>query len=275
MTEDAPRQLSHSYLITYVECPRKFYYRYVRDLESTAPPSLPLEVGRIMHKVLYAYYSNDKDLEAALTVLREVFDLRPFGDDDYMSIGHLETIMRNYHDKYINAPYTLIKASEEEIEGEIAGYPFIGIPDVVMKYNGELHVMDHKTTLGWLGDRLNNRVKMQYQLRIYALLLVDQGYEVAGGLLNAIYCGKYASKPKSKAQKFEREQFPYTSDDYLKAEAWVTGVAFEIERATTVGSFPQCPGDQCSHCEFQDLCAGPTIMIERKIAANYKKRERD
>lgn len=273
----------HSYLLTLAECPRKHFYRHrLRLIPREGGPAY-MTAGSAMHLALAAYYENGMDLDAALATLRENYTLRPFGNFEYLTLGHLETVMKGYDARYRDRePYRVIAMIEEPVTGTTAGLTPLaigGIPDMIVEEDGKKLVLDHKNTTGYLGDNLYNKVKFQHQMRIYCILATQLlGESVTGAVVNALYIGKYASSASSKAAKFDRYRFDYTSDQLEETEQWIsTTVAAEHHYSGGMESeheelWPQCGGVQCGFCEFATLCEAPPRLRPALIRVRFQPR---
>ena len=150
-----------------------------------------------------------------------------------------------------------------------------GKPDLpVIKQNGSLWAMDHKTTSSYLSDWWAKSYQVSNQLRGYmAMLRSLTGRTPEGGIINAIYVGKHATNPNSKATKFDRFQFDFAPDHIDEAianqHAWVKA----IEHFRSTGYWPQ--GCGYGGCDMPDLCRrDPETRVE-VLATDYQPSTRD
>lgn len=130
-----------------------------------------------------------------------------------------------------------------------------GKPDLpAMKQDGRIYVMDHKTTSGYLSDWWAKSHEVSNKLRGYMAMvqsLLDR--RCSGAVINGIYVGKYATNPDSKATKFQRFQFDFSTDHVSEALrnqlAWQQTIEFYRNE---LGYFPQ--GCGFGGCQAPDIC---------------------
>lgn len=132
---------------------------------------------------------------------------------------------------------------------------YAGKPDLpVRKQNGDIYVMDHKTTSAYLSDYWAKSHEVSNKMRGYMAMVrsLRGGENLAGAVINGLYVGKHALNPGSKATKFERYQFNFTPDHVDEALrnqlAWIK----TIEHYRKEGYFPQ--GCAYGGCSYPDVC---------------------
>ena len=136
--------LSFSRLNTYLQCPRRYYYRYILNVK---PPVMPqttstADFGNSLHRALFEYYSKF-----------ERFDL-----------GKFETVLRGLNTPPLEREITMIKMEkfkavedaryeagwrvqglEKELDSVFAGVRITGKIDRIDGRGGELAVIDYKS----------------------------------------------------------------------------------------------------------------------------------
>ncbi len=206
------------------------------------------------------------------------------GELEFLTVGHLETVLKNYADHWEDRdPFAVVEMIEEPVVAELDGMLVGGIPDLVVEEDGELIVLDHKTTTSNLGAHLYNRVKFSKQFPIYCLLLSKKmGQPVRRGICNAIYTGKYAANPNSKAQKFDRYSFEYSKEELEETVAWLNMVRRMIiehkrtqryETRVPEAAWPQHGGSHCGWCPFRILCQLPPPLRPPMMERSFVVRE--
>jgi len=266
----------HSYLSTFLDCPRCFFHKFVENLESTED-SLRLLAGSAMHKGLAVHYAGGTPGDACEAVAEEYAEARPMGDLEYLTIGHLQTVLRNYIDYWQDRdPFTVVEMIEEPLVEEVDGMEIGGIPDLLVDHDGDLVVLDHKTTTSFVGTHLYNRVKFSKQGPIYCLLLSKKiGQPVRRIIFNCIYTGKYATRTESKATKFDRYSFEYEESDLQETVRWLESLIFELGAPSPFPSdWPQHGGSHCGWCEFKSLCEVAPSLRDGVKATRFRVRER-
>lgn len=271
--------LDHSALSLLLDCPRAWFHKYIEGIEPKGT-ALRLVAGSAMHKGLAVLYGSGLIEDAVQALAEEYGQQQPFGDLDFLTIGHLETVLRNYYDRWVGQdPFEVVSLIEEPIVESIDGLQIGGIPDMVVEEGGELVVVDHKTTTSFLGSHLYNRVKFTKQMPIYCLLLTEKlGRPVRRAIVNAIYTGKYAASEKSKAAKFERWSFEYSEEDLEETKWWLRNTiedSDDLRRRVEPEErfFTQHGGSHCGWCEFKSLCEVPPPLRGGIKSANFQKRE--
>lgn len=139
---------------------------------------------------------------------------------------------------------------------EVDGDPFVlaGKPDLpVRDQMGSLWAMDHKTTSSSLSDWWAKKHEMSNKDRGYMAMLASLlGTPLRGAIINAIYVGKYALNPASRATKFHRFSFPFTEGHVEEAirnqYTWIKTIKFYRD----LGYWPQ--GCDFGGCKQPALC---------------------
>ena len=266
----------HSYLSLLLDCLRAFFYKHEELIEAKGD-AIRLKAGSAMHKGL-AVIHETWEIEPAVEAMRtELGTSSGVGDLDFLTSGHLEAVLRNYLDYWKDRdPFVVVEMIEEPIIQQLDGLWIGGIPDMVVEQEGELVVLDHKTTSSYLGSHLYNRVKFSKQFPIYCLLLTEKlGKPVRRGICNAIYTGKYATVEKSKASKFERYSFEYSEEDLEETVQWIREVQSIIKHFDSihVNRWPQHGGSHCGWCEYKELCEVAPPLRDAIKARSFQKRE--
>lgn len=164
------RRYSHSSLKMFQRCPKKFEYNYIHRLSPIDTP-LHLERGRELHELLASFYADDE----------------AFHDIYLGATPENMEIFERYTDKWEEADEAWeIIATEEELEMIIGAHTLVFIPDMVVRINGELWVVDHKTTAN-IPDEWDPYNMSDFQHLLY-LAGVEQVYgeKPAGFIFNYI-----------------------------------------------------------------------------------------
>ena len=259
-----------------LDCPRAFYYKYVENIESKGD-SIILLAGSAMHKGL-AVIHESWEIEGAVQAMAEELDgATGHGNLDFITAGHLETVLRNYIDHWQGRdPYKVVEMIEEPVIETIDGMQIGGIPDMVVDDDGEVIGLDHKTTTSYLGSHLYNRVKFGKQGPIYCLLLSEKlGIPVRRMVFNCIYTGKYANSVKSKATKFDRYSFEYSEEDLQETREWLYRLVHNIWdlEGKVEKCYPQHGGSHCGWCEYSPLCEIAPPLRDGVKSSSFRQRE--
>ncbi len=264
------RTESPSSINTYKQCPRKYYYSYIKKLPR--PSNIHCIRGNIVHEALEEFYAMDiGDANEANFIpkfsnrLKDLFHEKWDGHRKEMSDMGMsnDEIFGYYQDTlmmlavWINAiikrtGQLLEKYSFEDafyqmkpdlIEQKFVSdyYKVMGYVDCIYLKDGKVKILDYKTS-----NSADVKPEYQLQLGIYALLFEE----------------RYGKLPDELALWFLKHgevTFPVTEDLIKNAK-------FEIEQihlSTTtddVKDYPRQPGPLCKYstgqCEFYETCFG-------------------
>jgi hypothetical protein len=274
--EETMKQIpDFSYLNPFLQCQRQWYHKFVEGLEPRESNIL-LHAGSVGHLALAEWYASGKDLETMLRVLIDNYSAKPTGRFEYLTLGHMEVILRNYHDRWLERDFfEIISHIEEPITATIDGFTFGGIPDMIIEEDSEPAVMDHKFTTGYLGGSLFTRMKFTKQMPLYCILATKKlGRPVRRAVVDAIHMGPKASDPGSKVNRFERYEFgPYTDAELTEALEWVKVISKRLYFFDDPLSYPQHGGTHCQWCDYKELCEVAPFLRQTIKESNFKKRE--
>lgn len=244
MTLPGDFQFSQGSLQDYVDCPRRFYLRYIRRLAWPAVVSEPIAeqeargyAGQAFHRLVRQHLLGIVGVELAEGATLIVGDA-------------LSRWWRNYLQ---SPPADLPAARYPEIglSAALAGHRLVAQYDLIAVEPGKRAVIvDWKTTQrrpapGWLAKRL--------QTRVYRYLLaragrhLNGGQEIAPEQITMIYW--FAEFPQEPAS------FSYDNDQYAADEAYLARLIAEIARGEEA-DFPLTPAvERCGFCLYRSLCA--------------------
>lgn len=244
---------SFSRLSLYVECPYRFYLRYIEKREE--PVTEPLVLGKAVHKAIELILKGQEmddailsaDMEAELLIdskeLRELVEKAPIRKGEGLGEG-VEI------EKYFNIPLSNSK-NAPVLQGYI---------DLVRNIFGSYEFIDWKT----------NRAKyspadtMQLPLYAWVISKIFKTNEVTGTLFFLRYF------------KNAQEQMTFYTEDMEKARVWAETTANEIEDKLSrldngeqsENLFPFQPNPHCFHCSFAGDCL---LKYENKISGGIFK----
>jgi hypothetical protein len=143
--------LTQSEIMTRMNCPRKWYYRYVLQKKKQGTFSWPLLFGDAVHHMLERYYRG-ADTEATVPDFRFEDDiiLRPDQTEEHEYWKRLAHVLVKYHNSYWRKfdDQMEIIANEEEIIYNYRGFKLRGKIDLCIRPSERdgIFPMDHKTT---------------------------------------------------------------------------------------------------------------------------------
>lgn len=192
---DYRRLESPTSILTYMQCPRKYYYRYVERLEQK--PSIHLVIGDLVHSTIASFHNSDishMPTERFFQVLyaRMMEDFRSRWDEKRRQLNSLgleleeETtfhdeariMLDNFYQHHINRVVAYqyrhgvsleeaFKRLRPKTETKIVSerYGIMGVVDAIHDFDGKITIIDYKTSKnGEINDECLT------QLALYALL---------------------------------------------------------------------------------------------------------
>jgi hypothetical protein len=164
-----PRRYSHSALKTAQRCLKQWSYKYIERLEPAQRPKY-LERGSDLHELLAELYDDKKSY-------LEIFDTAAPADLD---------LLARYVTKWDDEDQDWeILHVEEEMEMDIGPYRLVFICDLIVRINGEVWIVDHKTVAN-IPDEADPYNMSDFQHLLY-LAGVRQKYpEVRGFIFNYV-----------------------------------------------------------------------------------------
>jgi RecB family exonuclease len=242
---------SQGSLQDYVDCPRRFYLRYVRGLEWPAPVAEPMAeleravaAGEAFHRLVHQHI-------LGLPVERLTHMADGAGSDvgawwaAYLADGPLL--------RYGGRAYP-----ESSLTAATAGYRLIAKYDLILAWPGH-----SVTILDWKTGRPSPSAALlaRLQTRVYRHVLVAAGAHLNGGRqwrpeqVTMVYW--YANR-QSAAVELEYDVERYESD-----RRYLSGLIARIAGGTADADFAPC-GDErgCRYCRYRSLCARSVCAAE-------------
>lgn len=155
---------SSTALDTYLTCGLQFYYRYVLRLSEKGELSGDVEqsdVGKIVHAILFEYFSiakdrtlelSDLDIDRLRKVVHENFQSfygsTQFGEQFFTKRQvekHLIEFIEQFQRPLVQSSSVTIEALEEKFSAAIDGFHFTGNADRIEMRNDHAFILDYKT----------------------------------------------------------------------------------------------------------------------------------
>lgn len=160
-------------------------------------------------------------------------------------------------------------AVELNFKLEVGGIMLCGHLDRVVKWDGDIYVLDHKTTKSAIGGYYFQGFRPDNQMSLYALaasIIFNQ--PIAGIIIDAaqIMVG------------FTRFARGFTHRTEAELEEWLAESRFHIDQAhryADCGVYP-LNDKSCHHysgCEFQHICSSDPRVRGKLLEAQFEKRE--
>ncbi len=259
-----PRVQSPSSIGCYKQCPRKYYYQYIAQLETK--PNVHQVRGNIAHKVLEIFFDQNvssltldsfelglmeimqdlllKEWTKAGTQLKKLGLTQVqiqfyFEDTLLMLLNWLNHFVRNVYHLEGSFPERFAKLTP--IREELITSPALqarGIIDAIENYDGQVRLMDYKTS------KHSNEEEYRLQLAIYTLLY----YEKHGKLPDK--AGIYFLK--------DRPKFIDVDESLLALARREIELVHQLTQSDHIKGYPRNPSKLCKwstgQCDFYDAC---------------------
>ena len=227
-------KLSKSKINEYLQCPRKFRYVYVNEIETEENEHF--KIGGDVHKIAEDFiklWQKDDSID----FLDTLYELESKYEDDYKD--HCQNLAEFFKEKLTCEGYEVF-STEEYLFSE--KYNFSGKSDLVLEKDGKLTVIDYKT-----GKSSSVRDYVT-ELCYYKMLVED----------------KYPKTVEYAAIFFTKDggysELMFTDAQYSAVNCSITEYNNKIELIEEVrekieaGEFPPKRQYLCKSCDFKDLC---------------------
>lgn len=259
----------YTMMSTYQICQRRYYYRHVEGLVPKRRAT-PLEFGGWIHKALDEWFVS-KDPDKAVEVFNSGYKEDLEADDKRTNkLG--EWIIRNYHETYKDQPMELVAGEREFTQKLPNGNNLIGRIDKIVKWNGGLWLMDHKTTSS-LGAQFFKMAEPNMQFTGYAWAAKQLGYEVIGVLLDAVLVAKGLLNSSQRARltpcaRYDVYLNQWQFDEFLNTVGQVQGdIRLSEESGRWLPNHSMCT--YYGECPYRKLCMEEESIRKRVIPQFY------
>lgn len=207
--------LTYSALNIFRNCPRKYLLRYVECLRRPEPADA-LAFGGVIHGALELWYTHVGGTNRLFKVLGYIDGQYPAREHDPEARHrwHLARAMfEGYAARHPDEPFEIVEV-EKEFTAEIrnpdtgrASQTFViaGKADGVVRLDGELYLLEHKTASSITGDYLD-RLWTDTQIALYCHYLRDLGYPIVGVIYNVLLKSRLRQRAGETEEEFERRR---------------------------------------------------------------------
>lgn len=258
----AQRMQSPSSINMYRQCPRKYYYRYIARLPTK--PSIHLVRGTIAHSVLEFIFDEEfpKDLDwrtalqlKTLQLLEKYWkeheeelnsleltpeELNQYKEETKMMLLNWEQHLAQRITKRMELGMSFEEALElftpqREIEYRDEELQVRGYIDAVEEVDGEVHLIDYKTS-----KKPVITSDYRLQLGIYALMYLRKHQEVPAGV--GIHFLRHD------------KQVMQVNDDLLLEAQFEIEQVHMMTQSNSIVDYPKNITPLCNWCDFYEVC---------------------
>lgn len=175
-----------SSLNTYVSCPRRYYWRYVRNLLPRDYKAAPLDFGTAIHEALRLWYTNHNAVKA-IEAFHDLWDER-FADKKRTHEKGID-LLTGYFERYGKRDtFDWISEPECVFKIRFGSCFFVGRFDGVINFQGTPYVIDHKTATR-MGSNYFYQFRPDMQMTAYtwAAKQLFPDLDIRGVFLNILY----------------------------------------------------------------------------------------
>ena len=278
MENNGERIWDYTSISTFQTCPKKFYYRMIKDLTplTTAPALL---FGKALHMALETYYNNTENrLEKAIEAFKANYV--DSESDAKRTTANAEKLLRGYAEVYANEPFKVLSTEvgfSVPVEyGSGKSFLLCGRLDALVDWQGALYVLEHKSTTMLASNYFFQfEMNMQVDGYIYAATQIT-GRRCLGAIINAMEVWKNVQKPTAKTKQLSDHyaRDPQSrSEHQLKEYCEDLGLVVEdIIKAEKLNRFPRNKQSCFNYnykCPYWDICKYGED--ERLIEKNFRK----
>ena len=253
-----PPRLSPSGAGTFNQCPRRWKFRYIDRLED--PPGEDALAGSFAHRVLELLMQRrpaQRTVDEARLIARTEWP-ETEAMSDYQALGHNEEESRLFRWKAWAAIEGLwrledpaavdVRATEQDVEAELAGVPFRGIVDRLEEEGDGMIVTDYKS-----GKAPSPRFRRS---RLDQVLLYAAAVEASTGEMpvraRLLYLGQ-----RTVGMDVNRREIEAVTEK-------LAGTWADIHTACADDEFEPRTGPLCGWCPYVSMCPQGTAEVAKR-----------
>lgn len=230
-------KMSRSRIDLFLQCPRCFYID--NKLGVARPPGFPFNLNSAVDKLLKKEFDMYRAKKEAHPLMKK------YG---ITAVPFIHPDLDKWRENFVGVQYV-----HPKLNLTISG----AVDDVWHNDNGELHIVDYKSTSKDEEVNLDADWQIGYkrQMEIYQWLLRKNGHKVSNtGYF--VYCNGNTDKEAFDAKlEFDIKIIPYVGDD-----SWVEETIIAAHKTLSGETIPKA-GDDCDYCRYRDAVKG---VVETK-----------
>lgn len=258
--------VSFSQLTSAEECPYGYYLQRIEGVEQVS--NAFAEAGTLAHELLAAWAKGEIELRELPMLWIKRFPLvvtspLPYYLETKGYRAKLFDSILTYFETFDGFPGFEVVGAEKQFSSSLAGVPFVGVIDLVLrsKETGKLMLMDHKSCS--LARFKKSKELLYRQLLLYAKFCADE----YGSFPHLLRFNLF------KERKIDER--PFDPEDFRAAKMWAEQLITEMKEKDIVGWFETRPElFRCTNlCGCRNLCCfGQAENHKRKEEKNDKTR---
>lgn len=261
--ETKERIWDYSTLSSFQTCRKKYYFEHIRHLKTTTKGAA-LQFGGAVHSALDIYYSTE-DKSQGLLNAKLVFE-KEWQDregDELRTVENGLKMLDAYADKYRHEPFKALGKPEQGFVFPIGDILYGGRIDLPVEWDGNLWIMEHKTTTRLSGGYFD-QYDLDKQVTGY-IIAAEETFKrkVYGCVVNVMEPWKEV-KTKTARTKAPEDHFaraPITRSDDLKErfKINVQRIVRDIKWCEETGEYMEAEKKEvCQYynrpCPYLQLC---------------------
>ncbi len=239
------KKLSATKLKTFLTCKRKFYYKYIQNINNhEIPKDMPQEweIGTAVHSALKELYSKKKSYKGTEELKKDLHKELDSACGKSELDKYLISLQKRKMNDFCENEVQRFKDSwhvelcEKNLECEFAGLTLSGVIDRIDKRKDEIFVLDYKTGSYPMYTAKNFTEATDFQLEFYYLLSKQLG-KVAG-------CGYYDLNESKIVPE------PFLEEKLAILESNIKDILLHETH-----EFDKCEDlKNCQYCEYKIMC---------------------
>lgn len=266
-----------SSLQAFKDCPERYRLAYVLGLKKRTEgvENIDLNFGKAIHSGLEAHYTGKDEREA----FTKEFGTIVAPDEKVKTLENglllIDAYIKHYEQE--DKAFEVLEVEQPDKVVLTDGIEFIVKRDMVIKQQGCIYVLEHKTTKKAFSWDYWSRFEPNAQVSAQAYSCAKKYGECSGVIINAIKCGfrerAYKGEPAGFHCAFQRQIFnrnqAQLEDWKQKTEDWISRIEDKIECDCKYGWLKN--EGQCVYCQFKEICT--SLQDECVVEQLYEKAE--
>lgn len=267
--------LSRHALSTYIQCPRKFYFRYIENLTDTKlfpDEVLQTQLGNLLHHAMKKLFSEFINKEVSKDTLKNIQskieqkcdELLPnnYNIKELLLKEQLKSMLKKFFNVEINFQTSHFPAEilgiEQKLILQLNTVKLEGTIDLIIKNDKGIYIIDFKTgdkkntTYNQIDELFEQNSKMEYafQLAFYCYLYCNNFEDNKNVYGENIYLKIY-----SQANQYELKKSKETIDFRQEMEEFNKKIQEKITELKDDNTFVLTADQKnCKYCDYQLIC---------------------